>query len=280
MTRLLRPHYQNPRYTSDMASSSYTSGIWGLRNLVDQEINKGIRYIKQPAATQMSLSDTISSMVLGLDIQILALCCDEEMRRRMIELAKTTPVLLTYAAGKERQEALQAIWQLQKRAKGVSNPNVRSFYEQPTHQIQKHFLTTKVKEMPIGPRGYAKVEYIPCDMVPLVDYWPDFVRKAFALGCWRFAVGDDEVAEGCDERVVLEIMEGRLDLVEWLIEMEEKREVVVENLGVGAEGRIRGGGRVWPIPSRFLGHQQRDLKEGSKENTVLETAQMMDVLKI
>ncbi len=278
----MQPHYQSLRHTSDMASSSHPSGIWTLRNLVDQEINKGIRYIRQSAATQMSLSDSVSSMVLGLDIQILALCYDEEMRRGMIELAKTTPVLLTYAAGKERQEALQAIWQLQKRAKGVSNPTVRSFYEQPTHQIQEHFLMTKVKEMPIGPRGYAKVDYIPCDVVPLVDYWPDFVRKAFALGCWRFAIGDDKVTEGCDERVVLEIMEGRLDLVEWLIEMEEKREVAVEGLGVRAEGRIRGGGggRVWPIPSRFLGHEQSDLKEGSKESMVLETAQMMDVLKI
>ena len=86
--------------------------------------------------------------------------------------------------------------------------------------------------MPLGPRPYVTVDYIPCDVVPLVDYWPDFVRAAFALRCWRFAVA----AGGA--RLVLEIMDGRLDLLEWLIEMEEKRAVA----GLDPEG-----GAVWPV---------------------------------
>ena len=275
MTRLLRPDHQSRRRTSNMASSSQTYEIWALRNLVDQEISKGKEHINQPAATQMSLLDTVSAMVLGLDVQTLTLYCGEEMRQGLIELVKTMPVVLTYAAGKERQEASQAIWQLQKRAKGALTPMIRSFYEQPTH-IQKHFLTTKVKEIPIGPRGYAKVDYISCDVVPLVDYWPDFVRKAFALGCWRFALGD---AEGGNGVVVLEIMEGRLDLIEWLIEMEEKRELAVKNSTARPEDGIRGGG-IWPIPSTCLGHEQLDSKEKSKESGLTEAAQMMKVLEI
>ena len=256
-----------------MASSSQTHEIWALRSLVNKEISKGIEHNKQSAATQMSLLDTVSAIVLGLDVQILTQYCCEEMRRGMIELAKTMPVLLTYTAGKERQEASQAIWQLHKRAKGGLTPMIRSFYEQPT-LIKEHFLMTKVKEMPIGPRGYAKVDYISCDVVPLVDYWPDFVCKAFALGCWRFAIGDAKGGNG----VVLEIMEGRLDLIEWLIEMEEKRELAVNDPAAGPEDRRQGG--IWPIASTCSGHEQIDSKEKSKEHGLMEAAQMMKVLEI
>ena len=258
------------------SSSQYreASNIWTLRNLIDEEISNGIQYAKQSAATGMSLPDTANSMTLGLNVQILALYCSVEMRRGMIELAKTTPVLLTYAAGKERQEALQAVWQLQKRTKDVSTLIARSFYEHPAPTPQ-HFLTTKVKEMPLGPRGYATVDYISCDVVPLVDYWPDFVRKAFALGCWRFAVAGATGRDG----VVLEIMEGRLDLIEWLIEMEEKRTLAMEDPAAArAQDRTRGG--IWPMAGGFLGHDGIDLQEGSKGYGAIEAAQMMDVLKI
>lgn len=251
MTRILQSRRHIPNRTSDMSSSSQTYktlNFRALRNVVDQEIRDGIQYIKQSAETQMSLRDTVSAMVLGLDDEILELYCSEEMRQGMIEIAKFTPILLTYATGKERQEALQAVWQLQQRAEDVSDPIVRAFYEQPTI-TQNHFLTTKVREMPLEPLGYAKVTYISCDVVPLVDYWPDFVRKAFALGCWRFAVAD---AEGCTG-VILEIMEGRLDLIEWLIEMEEKRK------RSSPQDRTRGG--IWPIPSTFLGQKQNFSKE-------------------
>lgn len=246
MTRLSQHHRHQARHVLEMASPSqsyHTLNIRSLRNLVDQEINNGIEYIKQPTsttATRMSFPETVTAMVLGLDVQILSLYCSSETRQTMITLAKTTPVLLTYTAGPERQKALHAIWQLHQRAHSPSsNPLARPFYEQPTH-TQTHFLTTTVKEMPLGgPRGYARIDYIPCDVVPLVDYWPDFVRKAFAMRCWRFAVGDD-VAEGYDGVgvVVLEIMEGRLDIIEWLIEMEEKREVVLRrSLGLNGWDR-------------------------------------------
>ncbi|CAD6586707.1 MAG: hypothetical protein ASARMPREDX12_002496 [Alectoria sarmentosa] len=258
-----------------------TLNIRALRNLVDQEIRKGMRYIQQPAATRMSLSDTVSCLVLGLDVHILATYCGVEMRRGMLELAKTTPVLLTYAAGKERQEALQAVWQLRKRLQDLANPIANSFHQQPT-QIQEHFLTTKVEEMPlVGPRGYAKVDYISCDVVPLVDYWPDFVRKAFALEHWRFAAigdddDDDDDATGCDGGggvvvVVLEIMEGRLDLVEWLIEMGEKKK------------KKRNLVEVWPITGASLGRREQMYcaKERSKGYLLMEAAQMMmEVLRI
>lgn len=273
MTRSWQPYRQTPRRTSDMPSSQNheTLNIRALRKIIDQEISKGIQCIKQSAATRMSLSDTAISMVLGLDVQILTPYCDEAMGRGMLELAKTTPVLLTYAAGQERQEALQAIWQLQTRAQDVSDPIARSFREQPA-TIQKHFLTTKVKEMPFGPRGYAMVDYIPCAVVPLVDYWPDFVREAFASGVWRFATGD---ADGCGG-VVLEIMEGRLDLIEWLVEMEEKRKLVLEDSVAGPLDRIRGD--VWPIASTSL--ERSYLTEMSKECVMTEAAQMMRVLEI
>ena len=254
-----------------------TLNIRALRNLVDQEIGKGMRYIPQSAATRMSLSDTVSCLVLGLDVHILAVYCGVEMRRGMLELAKTTPVLLTYAAGKERQEALQAIWQLQQRLQDLANPIAGSFHEQPT-QIQEHFLTTKVKEMPVvGPRGYAKVDYISCDVVPLVDYWPDFVRKAFALEYWRFAIGDD--ATGCDGGVVPEIMEGRLDLIEWLIEMgKKKRNLAVKDSAARSQDRMRA---VWPITGASLGREQMYAKERSKGYLLMEAAQMMmEVLQI
>ena len=275
MTRLSRPHRQHPRHISEMPFSPQiheTLNIRALRNLVDQEISKGMRYIQQPAATRMSLSDTVSCLVLGLDVHVLAIYCGVEMRREMLELAKTTPVLLTYAAGKERQEALQAVWQLQKRLQDLANPIARSFYQQPT-QIQEHFLTTEVKEMPVGPRGYAKVDYISCDVVPLVDYWPDFVRKAFALEHWRFAIGD---AEGCDG-VVLEIMEGRLDLIEWLIEMGKKLNLAVKDSAPRSQDRMRA---VWPITGASLGREQMYAKERSKGYMLMEAAQMMKVLQI
>ncbi|KAL9136890.1 MAG: hypothetical protein Q9175_001896 [Cornicularia normoerica] len=256
---------------SSSAQIYETLNIRSLRNLIDQEISKEIQYIKQSVPTRMSLSDIVSSMLLGLDVQTLALHCSEEMRRAMIELAKTTAVLLTYAAGKERQEALQAVWQLQTRAKDASNLIVRSFYEQPT-SIQKHFLTTKVKEMLIGPRGYAKVDYISCDVVPLVDYWPNFVRKAFALECWRVASSD---ANGCNG-VVLEIMEGRLDLIEWLIEMEEKQKLAMKDWAAGPRGRTRG--EIWPITA--CGHEPIDLKEKPRGYMLMEAAQMMKALMV
>lgn len=260
-----------------MSSSSQhreTFNIWTLRDLIGEEIKNGIQYFKQSAATRISPPDTASSMILGLDVQILALYCSEETRQGMIEVAKTTPVLLTYAAGKERQEALQAVWQLQKRTKDISNLIARSFYEHHTHMHQ-HFLTTKVKEMPLGPRGYAQVDYIPCEVVPLVDYWPDFVRKAFALGCWRFAIAD---AKGCNG-LILEIMEGRLDLIEWLIEMEEKRELAMDDPTTArSQDRTRGG--IWPLAGTSLGHEEIDLEERSKGREAMEAAQMMKVLRI
>lgn len=268
MTRLLRPRRQTSRHTSDMSSPSQayeTLNIRALRNLVDQELSKGIEYIKQSSAKRMSLSDTVTSVVLGLDVQNLALYCNEEMRRGMIELAKTMPILLTYAAGEERQGALQAVWQLQKRAQDVSNPIAISFYEQPT-TVQKHFLTTEVKELPLGPRGYVKIDYIPCHVVPLVDYWPDFVRKSFALEYWRFAIGDTEGWDG----VVLEIMEGRLDLIEWLIEMEEKRKLVMLDLAARSQDGSRA--EIWPISSTSLGREQIDLRGKSKEFILAEAA--------
>ncbi|CAD6592309.1 MAG: hypothetical protein ASARMPRED_006169 [Alectoria sarmentosa] len=263
-----------------MASSPQiheTLNIRALRNLVDQEIRKGMRYIQQPAATRMSLSDTVSCLVLGLDIHILATYCGVEMRRGMLELAKTTPVLLTYPAGKERQEALQAVWQLRNRLQDLANPMAGSFHQQPT-QIQEHFLTTKVEEMPlVGPRGYAKVDYISCDVVPLVDYWPDFVRKAFALEHWRFAAIGDDDATGCDGGggvvVVLEIMEGRLDLIEWLIEMGKKKK---KRVLVAVK-------EVWPITGASLGRREQIYcaKERSKGYLLMEAAQMMmEVLRI
>lgn len=218
----------------------------------------------------MNLPDTVTSTVLGLDIQFLALHCSEETTHSMISLAKTTPVLLTYTAGQERQQALQAIWQLQTRSSNASNPLARFLHEQPTH-TQSHFLTSRVKEMPLGPRGYARIDYIPCDVVPLVDYWPDFVRKAFAMQCWRFAIGDGAVV------VVLEIMEGRLDLIEWLIEMEDKREMAGRrDSGKGGDRDGTRGG-VWPI----LGTVGGDERGGSEERgVVMDAARMMDVLKI
>lgn len=255
-----------------MPSSSQmyeTLNIRALRSLVDQEISNGIQYIKQSAANQMSLSETVSAMVLGLDVQVLALYYSEEKRQEMIELAKTTPILLTYATGKERQGALQAVWELQNRAKDVSDPIVRAFYEQPT-TIQKHFLTTKVKELPIGPLGLANVEYIPCDVVPLIDYWPNFVRTAFALGCWRFT-------EGCNG-VFLEIMEGRLDLIEWLIEMEEKRKSVMKDSAARSQDKTTGG--IWPILSTIPGFEKMHSKEKSKEHVLMEAAQMIKGLNI
>ena len=263
------------------SQSSHTIAIRSLRNLVDQEITKGIKLIKQPPATtapRMSLPETVTAMVLGLNVHILALYCDEETRQTMISLAKTTPVLLTYTAGEERQKALHAVLQLQKRAHDPSsNPLARSFYEQPTH-TQTHFLTSTVREMPLGgPRGYARIDYIPCDVVPLVDYWPDFVRKAFAMRCWRFSIGDNG-AEGCDGVgvVVLEIMEGRLDIIEWLIEMEEKRKMAMRRLSAG--DRTRGG--IWPVSSLVLG--QGHGGEGGRDEggVVMDAARMMDVLKI
>ena len=255
-----------------MPSSSQINeilNIRALRNLVDQEISNGIQYIKQSAAKQISLSDTASARVLGLDVQVLALYYSEETRQAIIDLAKKTPILLTYAAGKERQGALQAVWQLQKRAKDVSDPIVRAFYQQFT-TIQKHFLTTKVKELPIAPLGYADVDYIPCDVVPLIDYWPNFVRTAFALGCWRFA-------EGCNG-AFLEIMEGRLDLIEWLIEMEEKWKVIVKDSAARSQGKTTGG--IWPIPRTVPGFEQMHSKEKSKRQALMEAARMMKGLNI
>lgn len=280
MTRLSQHHRQRLRHIAEMASPSqayHTLNIKSLRNLVDQEINNGIKYTKQSAATQMNLPDTVTSMVLGLDVQILALHSSEETIQSMIELAKTTPVLLTYTAGQERQQALQAVWQLQKQANNASNPLAKFLHEQPTH-TQTHFLTSRVKEMPLGPRGYARIDYIPCDVVPLVDYWPDFVRKAFALQCWRFAIG----AEGCNGAVVvLEIMEGRLDLIEWLIEMEDKRMMAVRRdsaAAVGPRDRTRGG--IWPIPGTVVGDERVDEGERLEGGVLMEAARMMDVLKI
>lgn len=241
----------------------------------------------------MTLSETVTSLVLGLDIQTLTLHCSAETRLGMITLGKTTPVLLTYTAGPERQKATQAILQLlQKRARvhdvGLNDNNddnndntlARSFHEQPT-TVQKHFLTTRVKELPIGPRGYARVDYIPCDMVPLVDYWPDFVRRAFALGCWRFtAVGDD--VKGHEKRVVvLEIMEGRLDLVEWLIEMEEKREIVImKEAEEAGEDSARTSGRIWPVLSMSVEGGEGFETETLKNRISTEAARMMKVLRI
>ena len=112
--------------------------------------------------------------------------------------------------------------------------------------------------------------------MPLVDYWPDFVRKAFALQCWRFACGD--AAEGCNGAVVLEIMEGRLDLIEWLIEMEEKRKVAMRDSAAGPRDRTRGG--IWPIPNTVLGHGRDCSRERSEGGVVMEAARMMDVLRI
>ena len=279
MTRLSQHHRQRLIHIAEMAPPSQaTLNIRSLRNLVDQEISKGIKYVKQSAATRMSLPDTITSMVLGLDVQNLALYSSEEVIPPMIELAKTTPVLLTYTAGQERQQALQAIWQLQTRANNAANPIARFLHDQPTH-TQTHFLTSRVKEMPLGPRGYARIDYIPCDVVPLVDYWPDFVRKAFALQCWRFAI--DDAAKGCDGAVVvLEIMEGRLDLIEWLIEMEDKREMAVRRDSVAAGPRDRTRGGIWPIPSTVVGDGQGCEEERSEGGVVMEAARMMDVLKI
>ena len=91
------------------------------------------------------------------------------------------------------------------------------------------------------------------------------------MQCWRFAIGDGAVV------VVLEIMEGRLDLIEWLIEMEDKREMAGRrDSGKGGDRDGTRGG-VWPI----LGTVGGDERGGSEERgVVMDAARMMDVLKI
>lgn len=142
----------------------------------------------------------------------------------MIELAKGTPVLLMYEPGVERAGALMAAWQLMKRRlleEGV---------KQARNAAYGHGY---------GP-GYVLVRYVSVDVVPLIDYWPPFVRDGFAGGGWRFVSvfddhhhhhkpltgvdGDDDERQskghGSEERVVFEMLEFSLGVMEWLMEME------------------------------------------------------------
>ncbi|KAM0804366.1 hypothetical protein BDR22DRAFT_818017 [Usnea florida] len=213
MTRLPRPHRHTPRHPPNMPPRPQTHQpchTWELRELINQEISNELHSRNQSVLPTMNKSDTVTALVLGLDVQTLSSSSyTEQTRKELIDLAKRAPVLLTYPAGKDRQEALLAIWRLLRQRSQTDNNNDDNnnqnhnkpnnppppslFFEtqQPTpfdfsQPPHPHFLTTTVREMhPLpGPRGYVPVSYIDPHVVPLVDYWPGFVREGFRAGSW------------------------------------------------------------------------------------------------
>lgn len=169
----------------------------------------------------------------------------------LIELAKRTPALLMYEPGVERAGASMAAWQLMERRRLEENV-----------EIQVHNATSG------HGYGYVLVRYVSVDVVPLIDYWPPFVRDGFAGGGWRFVsvvVVDDDHHEpiigvegggegwggdqgkkgkGSEEKVVFEVLEFSLGVMEWLMEMEMEtqrgRGLKSEDLG---ERKGIGGGK-------------------------------------
>lgn len=156
----------------------------------------------------------------------------------LIELAKRTPALLMYEPGVERAGALMAAWQLMDRGRLEEEGGIEAHNPPHSHGHGS---------------GYVLVRYISVDVVPLIDYWPPFVRDGFAGRGWRFVsvVDDDDHHEpitggegwggdegqGKGERVVFEILEFSLDVMEWLMTMEMEAGKVGGNANANAVGR-------------------------------------------
>lgn len=217
----------------------------------------------------MSPIDRINCTVLGLDVETLLFYTssshssdanpnawnnnDINTISELIELAKRTPALLMYEPGVERAGALMAAWQLMERRRLEENV-----------EIQVHNATHG------HGYGYVLVRYVSVDVVPLIDYWPPFVRDGFAGGGWRFVSvvvvdddhhepiigveggGDQDKGKGSEEKVVFEVLEFSLGVMEWLMEMEMEmqRGRGLKSEDLGQRKGIGGGGKSEDLEER------------------------------
>lgn len=110
---------------------------------------------------------------------------------------------------------------------------------------------------------HVSVGYISVDVVPLVDYWPPFVRDAFAEGVWRFRLVGKE-----GEGVGLEIREFSFEVMEWCMEMQWKRECFVRGMRERKGGEDGGvGGEV----GEGEGEKGREMETETETETGRET---------
>ncbi|CAF9942566.1 hypothetical protein IMSHALPRED_003886, partial [Imshaugia aleurites] len=174
------------------------------RKLLDHELSKGVQFTKQDSPVQMNPADMMTCIVLGISIKTMVHYCDAHIRNDMLDLAAKMSLLMIYAPGERRQEALQAAWQLRGRTQFVQDSAraciCSASNEQPTINHRRHRLASDTKYTPPN-RPFVTIHYISIHVVPLIDHWPTFVRDAFAAGVWRFALSK---GEGGVEGAVLE----------------------------------------------------------------------------
>lgn len=111
---------------------------------------------------------------------------------------------------------------------------------------------------PPVPHFYKRREEVECEEVPLIDKWPDFITKAFISKEWRFVINDNG-------RTVLEVVNGRVGLLDWLTKATIREIHLKELLASRAEAEKRRDEAQKLIDRTYI--RQKELEEEGRVRT-------------